>query len=196
METRLSTDIQSAIQTLNNRWHKIKGAWLIGGSCGLILHGISLPQPPRDLDLYADEPYLGAMYEALKQASVDELAYSATSIYESTLSHYDIGGVSIELVGGFKVNALGSSYHVEADYLVKNGAEAAQLGEASIHLMPLGHELIFNIMRARPDRYEVIAKHIRANKARHLPPLKAIISRNHISIEVMSQVHSLLGPEL
>ncbi|MNI46130.1 hypothetical protein D3C73_1005790 [compost metagenome] len=62
--------------------------------------------------------------------------------------------------------------------------------------MPLGHELLFNILRDRADRYTVIAEAIVANKDLHLPACMDLLKRNQWGEEVLKQVEQLLSIKL
>lgn len=99
---------------------------------------------------------------------------------------------SIELVGGFEVNTEGSSYRVEIEQLLYPAAAACHIQDGKVHLMPLSHELVFNILRGRSDRYEAIAEAIRKDKEYHIPLLKQIVSRNRLNEEHRKVLNLLL----
>lgn len=165
--------------------------WLVGGSCGLALQGVPLAARPRDLDLYADTEAAAALDKRLRGLATDEAQISRTPIYESVLSHYAIGGVTVELVGGFRVRALDSDYTVQVSGVLAPYALKAP-GFGDIRLMPLAHELVFNILRGRADRYEAIAAAIRSNLLRHQPALDAIRYRNALGGPVEELLQRLL----
>ncbi|MFC9776047.1 nucleotidyltransferase family protein [Paenibacillus chitinolyticus] len=166
--------------------------WLIGGSCALALQGVEIGAQPRDLDLYVDTDQAEAAARVLEPYAVDEQKLDRTGIYESLLSHYAIGGIQVELVGGFKVCAAGSQYIVEAAYLREKHAEVGQLEGESLALMPLAHELLFNILRERPDRYEAIARTINGCPSRHEAALTDLLSRNSWGDPALSVVKRLI----
>lgn len=166
--------------------------WLIGGSCALALQGVEIGAQPRDLDLYVDTDQAEAAARILEPYAVDEQKLDRTGIYESLLSHYAIGGIQVELVGGFKVCAGGSQYTVEAAYLREKYAEVRQLAGESVALMPLAHELLFNILRERPDRYEAIAKTINGCPGRYEAALSDLLSRNSWGEPALSTVRRLI----
>ncbi len=171
------------------------GSWLVGGSCGLLLQGVALSREPRDLDLYADEPLVAEIYNKLSTFAVDGPAFSRTDRYESTLSHFLIDNATVELVGGFKVRSMESEYEVEAEWTAAECARLYKLGGQSLLVMPLAHELLFNLLRERPDRYVPIAGHMKGNLS-ETETLKELIRRNHISKRVVKQCSELLGAVL
>jgi hypothetical protein len=59
--------------------------------------------------------------------------------------------------------------------------------------MPLAHELVFNVLRNRADRYEAIAQAMRYDPASHLPALEGILSCNRFSEAVTGRINRLLG---
>ncbi|TVY11602.1 nucleotidyltransferase domain-containing protein [Paenibacillus cremeus] len=175
MNSKLTDPLQAAMMELSLRTQGLNLSWLVGGSTGLLIQGVPLAAEPRDLDIYIDRGQAHAMHQALQAYSVDPQAESETNIYRSILSHYDIGGVRVELVGAFEVRALESEYRVEADFLHTESEVHIELAtNERITLMPLVHELIFNVLRARPDRYEAIAEACRAND---LPQHRALFER-------------------
>ncbi|CAG7641304.1 hypothetical protein ACFQI7_11805 [Paenibacillus allorhizosphaerae] len=196
IHTPLSESLLAALKTIREQsgGHRPL-TWLVGGSTGLMLQGVSLAAPPRDLDLYIDREQAAEMHEALKPYAVDEQAESETALYRSILSHYDIGGVKVELVGAFEVRALESEYKVEAAYLSQLQAPwLTQPGLESVRIMPLMHELIFNVLRARPDRYEAIADLCRRqDTAIHRLMLERLASRNRFSAALTDTLERLLN---
>lgn len=173
--------------------------WLVGGSTGLMLQGVALAAMPRDLDLYADREDALAVHRELSAYAVDGQSESASGLYRSLLSHYEIAGASVELVGGFEVCAHDSEYKVEARDWAASWAESldtdggAGAGGASILLMPLAHELLFNVMRERADRYEAIAAHCRsANPQRHRMALESLLERQRIGLPLRRRLERLL----
>jgi hypothetical protein len=176
--------------------------WLVGGSCGLLLQGVPLSAPPRDLDLYADSVGVRELHLALSAFSTDTQVEDQTPIYRSILSHYSIDGIKVELVGGFEVSAQGSTYKVDADFLFKHFASLVEfpmdeppLNSAefeSIRLMPLEHELIFNLLRSRPDRYEGIAAVMRSRQMSFTKAMDELILRNDLSESLIQEIERLL----
>ena len=183
------------IQALQRLCQMLSGTgngWLVGGSCGLMLQRIPLEKPPRDLDIYVDGELVAPIAEALGQYALDEPHFSETGIYRSCLSHYNIEGIVIELVGDFQVRSQSSIYRVRvADVLLKH-APRAPVDGTEIRLTPLAHELVFNLLRNRPDRYEPIAREMRRRLPSHLPVLRDIISGNQFSTATVEQLRQLL----
>ncbi|WP_088833436.1 hypothetical protein [Paenibacillus tyrfis] len=171
--------------------------WLVGGSTGLLLQGVQLDALPRDLDLYADRSNAEDLHLALRRYATDDQTESETPIYRSILSHYEMNGVKVELVGAFEVRAMESEYRVEAAYLAQTHAPAVPYSEGeTVRLMPLVHELVFNVLRDRPDRYEAIARVCRVQEPeRHRLALDALIARNRFSGELVDRLRTLLDPK-
>lgn len=192
----LTEDLRQALLTVKRCLEIKKGAWLIGGSCGLLLQGVKLNRAPRDLDIYADENGIAELYAILQPFAVDRPHNSDTGMYRSCLSHYTIHGVQAELVGSLKVETEGTRYLTElADVLVPNHAEAELQGE-TFPLMPLAHELLFNVLRKRADRYETIALTMRQHLSRHMPLIRLLLSRYPIHPRIVEQIQSLLQCKL
>lgn len=179
-----------------------KASWLVGGSCGLLLQGIPLTAAPRDLDLYVDSEGAQELHQALSAYSTDQQTEDRTAIYRSILSHYSIAGTKVELVGGFEVNTIGSLYKVEVDFLSEHYTHLYKLSiedgptenKVILRLMPLEHELIFNLLRNRPDRYEAIAEVMRSRQAKFSKAMDELIARNLFSETVIKELNKLLLP--
>jgi hypothetical protein len=166
--------------------------WLIGGSTGLLLQGVPITQPPRDLDIYVDASSASVVYDTLHRYATDELVKNQTDIYVSVLSHFQMGNVPIELVGGFEVKVELSHYCVEISDLLFDFRVSYESKGHFIGLMPLAHELVFNLLRQRPDRYRAIAEKMRSNPSHYLTPLNKIMERNIFAPDFINRVKELL----
>jgi hypothetical protein len=166
--------------------------WLVGGSCGLILQEVAIEQHPRDLDIYVDAKAAAVVYEALRMFATDQLIHSQTGSYVSLLSHFRIANVSVEVVGGFEVHADQSRYLVEVNGFLESFGDSYNTKNYQIGLMPLAHELVFNILRQRPDRYKAIAEKMRTNPKKYLRPLNKILERNTFSPDFIKKLNELL----
>ncbi|KGE17832.1 hypothetical protein PWYN_25080 [Paenibacillus wynnii] len=152
--------------------------WLLGGSCGLLLHNVPLARPPRDIDLYADLGETDSLHNALSHWSLDHPEENYSKDCFSVMSHYRFGTYPIELVCGFKICSGYSQYIVETSLLLKDAPLTYFEGIGYLRLMPLAHEFVFNILRGRSDRYESIAAVMRMDLASHLPLLQSLSQRN------------------
>ncbi|WFB60872.1 hypothetical protein [Paenibacillus sp. BR1-192] len=47
-------ELEKALATAIHKLNQAPVAWLLGGSCCLLLQGVELGKPPRDIDIYAD----------------------------------------------------------------------------------------------------------------------------------------------
>ncbi|MBB3109272.1 hypothetical protein FHS18_001324 [Paenibacillus phyllosphaerae] len=167
--------------------------WLVGGSAGLMLRGLPLTVPPRDLDLYADLEDAAIIHERLKRYAVDDPHLSVSPIYRSVLSHYEIEGISVELVGGFEVTASHSHYRVEARRVLNPHRFEIAVGHHHVSIVPLAHELWFNVLRQREDRIESIAAAIRNDRTPHLEGLDAVEAHNAFPQGLLEAVHERIG---
>ncbi|RTE10470.1 hypothetical protein [Paenibacillus whitsoniae] len=189
--------ILPAISVICTRLQRDHGLpWLIGGSCGLLMQHVDIGRRPRDLDIYIDEAAVMPVHERLKAFATDTPCFNESPIYASKLSHYAIEGTAVEVVGDFQVKALSSRYQVEVSYLAGHLARRIQLSGVEIGLMPLAHELLFNVLRERPDRYEPIAKSMMAEPEKHRPALDALLQRNAWSHEFMEHLERVLGAKV
>jgi hypothetical protein len=166
--------------------------WLVGGSAGLQLRGLPLDKPPRDLDLYADEPDAAKLHEALRAYAVDEPHESISEIYRSVLSHYMIEGINVELVGGFVVRSGRDLYEVEVTNVLEPCKSVAAACGTAVGIVPLAHELWFNRLRGRDDRVRLIAEAVRSMPESHLEAFRIIEARNALSDDSIRAVHELI----
>lgn len=178
---------------INKKIYQTGADWLIGGSCGLLLQKVSLTNQPRDLDIYVDQQQVQHVSELLQDYAIDQLKHSETGMYRSYLSHYDMDGVQVELVGGFQVEVKGAYYCVEVSDLMMKYSFPVSLRSHCIRLMPLAHELVFNVLRNRPDRYRCIAEVMKSNKDLYLPPLIEIVERNQFNQDFLDKFDGLLN---
>jgi hypothetical protein len=167
--------------------------WLVGGSAGLLLRGMELTDPPRDLDLYADERDARILHEALLEYAADDQRLNVSGVYRSVLSHYRIEGVSVELVGGFVITSGLSQYKVEVADVLAQHSLSLTIGGCRVGVVPLAHELWFNVLRNRDDRVSLIAAEVRAEPEPHREALRAIESRNRLSETSVKQLHNLIA---
>ena len=171
--------------------------WLLGGSCGLLLQGVELGRDPRDIDIYTDSCHVSALHNKLRHWAAGDPEFDREGMYESLLAKYELDRYPLELVGGFKVASGQSRYRVEVDGLLGFYAmEAVLEGNGSalaLKLMPLAHELVFNVLRDRPDRYEPIARAIRRDKTRHTGLLERILERNDWDSGHRTRISALTG---
>ncbi|MFF2887605.1 hypothetical protein [Paenibacillus sp. NPDC057967] len=170
-------------------------SWVLGGSAALLLRGLQLGAPPRDIDLYCDDDAASAIHDALSGYAIDKPSFSETDIYRSTLSHYRIGSIQVELVGGFTVHALGCCYQINVKEVLLPYSEAMELHEHMdgkldyVRVVPLAHELWFNTLRQREDRVRVIAEEMRKQPLAHRLALEAIEAGNDFAEDVVIDVH-------
>ncbi len=170
------------------------GGWVVGGSAGLALRGLALQQPPRDLDIYADEADAQAIHRLLEPYAVDCQQESRTERYRSILSHYEIEGVPVELVGGFEVRAHGSFYRIEVqELLIPFGLVTAG---SPIRIAPLAHELWFNVLRDREDRLQQIGGAMARMHKLHYPAFEEIVRRNALAPEQVKRAADWIGLRL
>jgi hypothetical protein len=99
----------------------------------------------------------------------------------------------VEAVGGFSVHKNGSHYYAEAAYFLQQYALKVDVQGTVFAVMPLAHELLFNMLRDRPDRYEAIATAMLLKPEQHLPILQDLIERNQWEPEFMLRLDKLLG---
>jgi hypothetical protein len=197
-------NLSNALRQVQLCLRDVKEPWLVGGSCGLLLQGVPLQATPRDLDLYTDSQEAALIHQALSDYSIDAQIEDESGIYKSVLSHYEVCGIRVELVGGFEVAALNSLYKVEAAFLAKsnlleidlpvrdNEGSMAAVPVPALKLMPLEHELLFNLMRSRPDRYEAIAPVMRSRHVGLTKTMSELIQRNTLDEALIFLIMQLL----
>lgn len=182
-----------ALRVIGRRLEQDDGKWLVGGSCGALLQNVPLPAAPRDLDVYADVQDARGIHAALADFSTDEQVYSETGMYGSLLSHYSIEGVQVELVGSLKVRLDKADYEVRVRSLLSVYADTAVSDGIRVPLMPLSHELLFNVLRLREDRYRFLAETMRMAPERHLPLMDELVRGNRIGKAYADRIAELLA---
>ncbi|WP_168119167.1 hypothetical protein [Paenibacillus sp. HB172176] len=174
------------------------GAWILGGSAGLLLRGLPLVEAPNDIDIYCDREDVTGLHEGLKEFAVDAPEYSETKLYKSWLSHYVIDDVRVELVGGFQVASEGCRYLTKVKGLLIPYSGKAEVSASSsakeIPIVPLAHELWFNRMRDRMDRVSVICEAFAAQPWMHEAALRAVEAdeANHFTATIAGELHQWL----
>lgn len=186
-------ELHAALLEIAKVWSNEPYTWLLGGSCGLLLQGVELQQAPRDIDIYADIAAAQKLHRIAPGTVLDEPQVDKTGPYASLLSHYQVGECALELVGGFEIWARNSWYRVEIDRLLAEHAPCIQIGSYSVQLMPLAHELLFNVLRGRVDRYEAIAKQIRKQPHEHQSLMMLLSEQNVWTTRFHSEVEDLVG---
>ncbi|MBM6995522.1 hypothetical protein IM700_007585 [Paenibacillus sp. DXFW5] len=195
-ENKAYAELTEALCKLAASLEKADGIWLLGGSCGLWLQGVALATAPRDIDIYADLDTASRLHERLQRFATDQPRHDRSGLYTSQLSHYRIEESTVELVGGFEVHTAGAYYRTEVDALLAPAAQRVTLRDTSFSVMPLAHELVFNLLRQRPDRYLPIAGLIRKAPEQHLPLLDELLQRNEWSSDWVGRLAELLDRPL
>lgn len=188
--------VSDSLEELHQATHYIDLCWLIGGSCSLMLQNVPLAAEPQDLDVYADEWEAAQLHEALKAYILDAPLYSETEIYRSTLSHYKMRGIVVELVGDFQIHSKNCVYQVKISGGLFDYAVEVKQGQGILRLMPLAHELVFNYLRNRQDRYIPIANVMKENMKAHDEALHYVLNNNHFHSTVIAELGELLGIKL
>lgn len=194
---RLPHNLAVALSSLAENWSTVPVPWMLGGSCSLLVQEVELERLPRDIDIYADIHAAKQLHAHPLGMSIDRQQVDRSGSYVSLLSHYELEGFPVELVGGFEVLCGGALYRLEIERLLWSAGVQLELGSASLRLMPLSHELLFNILRNRPDRYKAIAEIMKRDPRRHLIVLKQLLVSNIWSEEQLDKLAELLPwPEL
>lgn len=187
--------IVDALAAIKNATSASDVNWVIGGSAGLMLRGLPLADPPRDLDLYCDDEDVAELFRQLKSYAIDEPNVSCTDIYRSRLVHFSIHHVAVELVGGFRVTAFGSRYDVDVNNILIPYGDRIELPglPIAVRVVPLAHELLFNVLRGRQDRVSTIIDEYVKEPERHSAAMNRLMESNLISPEVEQFVSRLIN---
>ncbi|MEK4851229.1 hypothetical protein NST04_15400 [Paenibacillus sp. FSL H7-0756] len=168
--------------------------WLLGGSCGLLLHGVQLSAAPRDIDLYCDLEDAAQLHQALLRYTVCAPEEDYSGGCYSLRGLYFIGEVKVELVGGFRIGGGSGQYSVDISKLQPYAPIYALEGSGQLALMPLVHELIFNLLRGREERCRAIAELVKRDITGHLPLLEQLFEENHLEAAgLQPRLDELLG---
>jgi hypothetical protein len=178
----------AALAALADRLAGCGSLWVVGGSTGLALRGAKLDRPPRDLDIYADEHEVMNIHQRLGDYASDRPELSQTERYRSVLSHYSVHGTVVELVGGFIMTTAGNRYRTEVGSLLHTAGDSFVVKGRDVRVVPLAHELLFNVLREREDRASLIGGLIRQQPDRHLPMLQSLLERNGITTDTLKRV--------
>lgn len=185
--------IEAALALIAERAKNSGLAWVVGGSAGLMLGGLPLASEPRDLDLYIDDAEFDRLYLLLQSYAIDEPVLSETGMYRSQLCHFVIEGIEVELVGGFVVRAQESVYATEVAELLKPLSMPVKLRSGqNVYVVPLAHELWFNVLRDRSDRYELIIEAFANSLSEHWGALEQLERRNTLAPALKRKLHDWL----
>ncbi|MCM3784026.1 hypothetical protein M3231_13675 [Neobacillus mesonae] len=189
--------LDTTLKVLVNAWNTDEHLWLLGGSSSLKLQGVELAQPPNDIDVYADFHVAKILHKLAPGVPTDEQVLDRSGTYTSLLSHYRVEQAAVELSGGFEICTNGSLYRTETELLCSIGVRhPIKNTEFHVSLTPLSHELLFNVLRDRKDRYAPIAAKISEDKEQHLPLIRLLIRRNVWSDPHLRQIEQLLNIKL
>lgn len=184
----------TALALLAETLESCDARWVVGGSTGLALRGAKLDRAPRDIDIYVDHDSVFPVHDRLSSNWLDGPEDNRTERYRSILSHYRLAGAMVELVGDFRVSAMQSDYLAEVnDFLYPNG-DKVEVNGFEIGIVPLAHELLFNLLRERKDRAAVAGDLMAQNPEKHIPLLQALIRRNRFSPEIVSEATEMTKP--
>lgn len=168
-------------------------AWLLGGSCGLLLQGIALPALPRDVDLFADLEDADELHQALSPYAAGQPVEDYGGGCYSLRSRYAVEGMPVELVCGFVIGSAPLQYRVQVKSLQPFAPLRGLPGGLTVGLMPAAHELIASLLRGRLDRAAAIAALIRANPQAHVPLLHGLLGANRLERQLQPQIETLLN---
>ncbi|WP_144027082.1 hypothetical protein [Paenibacillus sp. FSL R7-0273] len=171
--------------------------WLLGGSCALLLHNVPLDKPPSDIDLYADLEDAGLLHQALSCYSADEGPeedYSGNCY--SRRSRYVVDGMKVELVCGFRMGIPPFGYAADIHMLLNHAPVSRIDSLCLIRLMPLAHELLFNMLRGRMERCRAIAGRMHSSLQLHVPLLNELADRNELAPSCRAELYGLLRQPL
>lgn len=167
--------------------------WMLGGSCGLLLHGVPLRKAPGDIDIYCDLKDVTCLHEALSGYAVSEPEADYSGSCFSLRSCYDVEGIKAELVSGFRMKRASWQYTVDIDRLVAYAPLREVPGIGLLRLMPLGHELIFNLMRGREERCSMISASMQSEMNHHMPLLESLMTANNMDLSFRLEMDELIG---
>ncbi|BBI33187.1 nucleotidyltransferase domain-containing protein [Cohnella abietis] len=182
----------SALARLAARLENYEDRWVVGGSTGLALRGAVLEQAPRDLDIYADYNSVPVIHERLSDYAMDGPEDNKTERYHSILSHYRLASTVVELVGNFRITARQSLYVTEVNDILFPNSDKVEVDGYLIPIVPLGHELIFNLLRERKDRAIVAGQLISRELDKHMPILQALIDRNVLASDIVYEAMQMV----
>ena len=186
------TDVYRPLLCLCQRLKSLDVPWLVGGSTGCLLQKVRLEREPNDLDIYTDHIYLDHFQQTLEDWSLEDAHYSETEQYRSYLSRYQNHSLEAELVANLSVCTEDGQYDVDVCGLLAPFAPTVDILTESVQLMPLEHELVFNLLRNREDRYAPIATAIK-HRGVHRSLWQQLQERNTLSEEFWNRASALIG---
>jgi hypothetical protein len=189
----LETALGSIVEELEFYGLGKRPVWLLGGSCGLLLHGVQLSTLPRDIDIYCDPEDTWQLHQSLLRYAVSPPEEDFSGSCYSLRGLYFIGEAKVELVGGFRIGSGELQYSVDVGTLQQHAPVCNHEGIGLVRLMPAVHELIFNLLRGRDERCRAIADLIKQDLPVHLPLLYQLIQENHLEEHLRAKLEALLG---
>lgn len=184
--------LAAGLYDVSKAWTGLGPVWLLGGSCSLLLQQVKLERQPNDIDVYADIADAKQLHTAAPGDPEDRQELNCSGLYTSLLSHYRVGGIRLELVGGFEITAGGSMYRLEVKHVLQEYAPQMELKDNQLQLTPLSHEFMFNLLRDRPDRYDAIAQAMNVHPELHAPLMGRLLQANVWSEMHLGRIAALL----
>jgi hypothetical protein len=188
----LETALGSIVEELGFYMPGQPPVWLLGGSCGLLLHGVQLSAPPRDIDLYCSLEDTLRLHHSLRRYAVRAPEEDFSGSCYSLRGLYFIGETNVEVVGGFRIGRGSLQYTVDMDTLQRYAPVHSYEGIGLLRLMPAVHELIFNLLRDRDERCQAIAALLKQDLPAHLPLMYQLIQENSLQGSLQGKLETLL----
>lgn len=100
----------------------------------------------------------------------------------------------MELVCGFRIGNPPFGYTVDVHSLLGHAPVSGISGDSMIRLMPLAHELLYNMLRGRTERCRNIAgRMLSSQQQQHASLLEQLAEQNRLDPACRAELNRLLG---
>lgn len=166
--------------------------WLVGGSTACVLQGVPYLHKPNDLDIYIDRHSIEDVKRMLDDWEIVPVQTAKTEVYSSYLSRCCVNATEVEFIANMTVRTATGHYKVEVDNLLMIYATEVIVKDMPAPVIPLEHEMVFNLLREREDRFGPIGETLR-KKGVNRGLWSALQERNELPLDFWERASALMG---
>lgn len=166
--------------------------WLVGGSTACLLQNVPLTRKPNDLDIYTDRRFIDSLKQALAGWNIVAVHNMETERYSSYLSRCRVDTLDVEFSADLTVRTEHGQYDVEVGDLLAKHKIMTIMNDVSLPLIPLEHEMVFNLLRERSDRFRPISDTLK-KRGVNGTLWHALQQRNELSDSFWKRAGTLVG---
>lgn len=153
----IDSEYMMVLQRIKNKIKDVE--WVITGSTGMILQGMSLD--PNDIDIQTNEAGANAIERTFSDNVVREVEFVENDDIKSHFGELKINGIKIELMGDLQ-KKINGSWQEPID--INKYKEIVEIDGNEFPVMSLKYEYYAYLRLGREKRVKKIRKWIRNNK--------------------------------